>query len=68
MRFPLLVHQRGVLLEGLKIPGAHRFLQRVDDLRAEEVPLAFLAPLVVAARFERLAVDLPVRESVAVAD
>ena len=60
----LLVDQRGVFLEGLVVVGAHGLLQLVDRLRVEEVGFAVVAPLVVAADVERVAVDLAVREGV----
>ena len=58
----LLVDQRGILLEHLVAAGAHRLLKLVDGLRIEQVILAVLAPLVLAAGIEHVAVDLPVRE------
>ncbi len=48
----LLVDQRGILLEDLVAAGAHRRLQLVDGLRIEQVILAVLAPLVLAAGVE----------------
>jgi len=47
-------------------PGPHRFLERMDDLRAEEVRLPFPAPLEIAADFEGVTVDLAIREGVTV--
>ncbi len=59
----LFVDERGILLENLVAARAHRRLQLVDGLRIEQVILAVLAPLVLAAGVEHVPVDRPVRES-----
>ena len=48
----LVVHQAGVDLEGIVVVSADSLLQRMDDLRAEEVAFAFVAPLVVTTDLE----------------
>ena len=59
--FPgLVVDQRGILLEDLVIAVAAGRLQRVNGFRIEQVKLAVLAPLVMAAGVEHMAVDLAV--------
>ena len=58
----LLVDQRGILLENLVTAGAHRRLQLVDGLRIKQVVFPVLAPLVLAAGVEQMAVDRAVRE------
>ena len=48
----LVVHERGVFLEGREVAGADGFLERVDRLRVEKMLLAVATPLVVAAGVE----------------
>src|ERR1017187_5764136 len=62
----LLVDKRGILLENLVTAGAHRRLQLVDGLRVEQVVFPVLAPLVLAAGVEKMAVDRPIRKGVLV--
>src|ERR1022692_1936760 len=54
----LVVDEAGVLLVHLEASGAHRLLQAVDGLGREQVLLAVLAPLVLAAGRQHVAVDL----------
>ena len=56
MLFGLLIDQVRVGLEGIVVARAHGTLQRVNDLRAEQVSLAFGAPLVFAADFQGFSV------------
>jgi len=58
----LFVHELGVFLEGPVVRRAHRVLELVNRLRVEQVILAVVAPLVLAAGLQRVAVDLPVGE------
>ena len=58
----LVVDQLAVFLEDLVVAGAAGVLQLVDRLRVEEVVLALLALLVLAADVERVAVERPVGE------
>ena len=67
MLLELVIHQPGVFLERVVIPGADRVLELVNRLRTEEVEFAVRAPLVLAAHVERVAIDLPIRKRVPMA-
>ncbi len=62
----LIVDQFAVFLEHLVIVAADGVLQLVDRLRIEQVILAFLAPLILAARVEDVAIERPLREGAVV--
>ncbi len=63
----LVIDERRVLLEQRVVARPHRLLQLVDRLRAEQVELAVLTPLVLAARIEDVAVDRAFRKGAAMA-
>ena len=62
----LVVHQVRVFRENLEVAGAAGVLQFMNRLRIEQVILAVVAPLILAARVE-FTVDLPVGKRVPVA-
>ena len=58
----LLIDRLGIVLEGLEISVAHRFLQLVHRIGIEQVVLAIATPLIPATDIERGVLRLPVGE------
>ena len=65
MLLELVIHQLRVFLEDAVVRRANGVLELVNGLRAEEMQLAFRAPLILAADVERVAVDLAIRKRMA---
>src|SRR4051812_39835633 len=64
----LVIDESGILFENFVIIGAAGQLQLMHRLRAEQMDLAVLSPLVLTADFEDVAIDLAIGKGVLMPD